>query len=167
VLAIHSGFAFYHGKEGYRLIAGLENRESYLGRVESSYGISQWINEHLPPDAKVLNVEEVRMFYFRPEMIRDSRFRKKTRYDQRLGDGRQVAEFLRGKRISYLLVTDEKDNRQEANSNSLEIRSLVLNKEFRTLYLKLRHEHQAPSGPHYTVYEILSKPASEPKPAVY
>ncbi len=154
LLMLNAGFAVYHGKSGYAYLLGRENAASYLSREERTFALAQWINQNIPKDAKVLNVEEVRMFYFDPEMIREREFRKKTRYPEIAQTPEEVLEILKKAGISHILFVVHEETDPESLP-PLAIRNLIQNPEFKSRYLQLLHEQPAGSEK-YEVYKIRS-----------
>jgi len=67
----------YHQRYSARVLFGAWSSSQYLEFRERSWGISDWINRHLPAEAKIYNAEEIRQFYFSREMVRDAWFLKR------------------------------------------------------------------------------------------
>lgn len=61
-LTFNSALAFYHTRDGLKVVLGLESEESYLMRKERSYAISKYINENTEPSAKIFTTEP-RVYY--------------------------------------------------------------------------------------------------------
>lgn len=155
IVTLNTGFAVYHGKEGYPYLLGRISREIYLERNERSYSLSLWINQNLPRDAKVLNMEEVRMFYFGPEMIRESEYRKKRKYESVSRNEEDIVFLLKQDGITHILVTQTGLEKKDLLPNSL--RLLVRSEKFRRRYLKLLYSQNAKEGDEklsYSVYQI-------------
>lgn len=82
---------------------GLESREQYLLRCEPTFGMALRSNALLPPGARVLS-QELRALYFDAEMVRESVFRRKTHYHERLTSPRDLARELRSAGFTHLLL---------------------------------------------------------------
>ncbi|HXV28405.1 MAG TPA: glycosyltransferase family 39 protein [bacterium] len=153
LLLLNTAFAIYHGKSGYAYLLGRESRASYLAKEERTYPLSEWINGNLPKAAKILNVEEVRMFYFDPEMVREREFRKKTRYDEKSEMPEDGIALLRQSGITHILFVRDEDPEAE-KLPPLAIRRLLLDENFKSSFLILLHEEKAADGTQYEVYEL-------------
>ncbi len=154
VLVLNAGLALFHGRDGYSYLVGLQDRSSYLLKTERTYSLSLWMNRNLHKDARVLNVQEVRMFYFEPEMIRGEEFRKKTRYDQLAKKRSDVLRMFEERGISHLLIANLK-NAKPTVPSPWDIRTLVENHEFRASHLRLMHQETSFDGTNYEVYEFV------------
>lgn len=108
VLGLAAGLLFidiYHYRHQYPVLAGLVTREQYLRKMERSYPAAKWSGEHLPADARVFNVEEIRQFYFERPMVREEFLHFFTSYtNSRSPD--EILEFLRKKGFTHLMVTE-------------------------------------------------------------
>ncbi len=82
---------------------GLESREQYLLRCEPTFGMALRSNALLPRAARVLS-QELRALYFDAEMVRESVFRRKTRYHERLTSPDDLARALRSAGYTHLLL---------------------------------------------------------------
>lgn len=82
---------------------GLESREQYLLRCEPTYGMALHSNALLPHGARVLS-QEMRALYFDAEMVRESVFRRKTGYHERLASPKDLASELRSAGYTHLLL---------------------------------------------------------------
>jgi len=152
LLMLNAGFAVYHGESGYAYLLGRESSAGYLGREERTHSLAQWMNQNIPKNAKVLNVEEVRMFYFDPEMIREREFRKKTRYPETFKTPEEVLELFKTVGITHILFVLHEETDPESLP-PLAIRSLIQNEDFKNSYLQLLHEQTA-GNEKYEVYQI-------------
>lgn len=80
VFLLNTAMLLFHTREAWGLMLGRETKESFLLQRERSYLMAKFVNENLPPGAKILNSEEVRMFYFDRTLIRESGYRMKSKY---------------------------------------------------------------------------------------
>ena len=106
ILLLNGAILVYHSREGLAYLVGLEPKAVFLEKRERSYHIAKFVNENTPPDAKILNFEEPRMFYFRRTLVRESAYRFRTRYDQ-TNDRGEIFERLKRDGFTHLLVANE------------------------------------------------------------
>lgn len=105
VLLLQGALLVYHSRQGLTYLIGRESRGGFLAKRERSYSMAKFINENLPPDAKILNAEEVRTFYFDRNLVRESLYRFRTDYD-RANNFQEVLARLKKDRFTHLLLTD-------------------------------------------------------------
>lgn len=151
LLLVNSAFAVYHGKDGYAYLLGKESKAEYLTRVERSYPFSQWVNQNLNSDDKILTSAEVRMFYFDNELIREDELRRRTGYDKTAKNDLEVLQLLKSLELTYLFVLKE-DSLSRGNRGLFDIRSLANHKEFKNQFLSLVHEQE--KKPYYQLFKI-------------
>ena len=106
ILLLNGAILVYHSREGLAYLVGLEPKAVFLEKRERSYHIAKFVNENTPPDAKILNFEEPRMFYFNRTLVRESAYRFRTRYDQ-TNDRGEIFERLKRDGFTHLLVANE------------------------------------------------------------
>ncbi len=156
ILIIEAGAAFYHGRNSYRVALGLETEEDYLKRTERTYAVAQFVNTNLPENAKILNAYEVRMFHFRPEVIREPEFRQKTHYDTRFATSEETVDFLKRAGITHVLIAPsdaaEKQIFPPRNIRQLVSDAQVGKSRFKELY---REPSQKDSESGYTVLSLI------------
>ncbi|MCM8776551.1 MAG: glycosyltransferase family 39 protein [Candidatus Omnitrophica bacterium] len=156
LMAFNTVLILGHGREHFQYLLGRESRAAYLTTREPTYSVSQWINAHLPRGSKILNVEAMRMFYFDPEVVRESEYRKKTRYDRKARSIADVLKQFRQDGIHYILLTYDPATR--TGYPPFDIRSLLTQKDFLDQYVTLIHESRWGSGRNaeivYKVYKI-------------
>lgn len=80
VIIFHTALAVYHHRREFKAAAGIESASDYLLKMERSYAPAVWVNANLPKDAKILNADETRMFYFNRTLIRESVYADKELY---------------------------------------------------------------------------------------
>ena len=68
IFCYSAALSVYHNVDKIRVAFGLEKREDFLRGHERSYDVAEYVNSHLPQDAKVLNLNEPRLFYFRRDI---------------------------------------------------------------------------------------------------
>jgi len=85
---------------------GLESRQEFLYRREPSYPAAALANLLLPPDAKILS-QDYRSFYFDPVVVRESVYRRLTRYDQKVQHPADLVRLLRLDGFTHLLLVEE------------------------------------------------------------
>lgn len=112
VFLLNGSLLVYHSREGFPYLAGFESKDAFLEKRERSYGVAKFINENLPPDAKILNLEEPRMFYFKRTLVREPFYRFRTRYDQP-GRRDEIVERLKRGGFSHLLIANKIDKKEK------------------------------------------------------
>jgi len=152
VLLAHTGFAFYRGRHEISHWLNHESSKQYLARVERTYPLSEWVNQNLPVSARIMNVGDMRMFYFDPEMIREKEYRQKTRYDIKVQQPEDVVKYLRGDGIDYVFYWSKNDN----SFPSMSLPQLMREDNFRQRYLELMHEENSQGEMPYQIYKIRS-----------
>jgi hypothetical protein len=83
---------------------GLETRDAYLVRCEPSYAIALWANS-LGLRTHTLSVEH-RLFYFAGQATRESIYRRRTGYHERLASPADLSRRLRGDGFTHVLLAD-------------------------------------------------------------
>lgn len=89
----------YHYRAHLRALFGGWSSEVFLRRLERTYPAAEWVNKHLPADAKIFIAADYRHFYFDRPMIDASYFYWVERYSDKM----QPAEFLN--RLKTLGIT--------------------------------------------------------------
>lgn len=103
VIVFHTALAVYHHRREFKTAAGLESASDYLIKMERSYAPAVWVNEHLPKDAKILNADETRMFYFNRTLIRESVYAEKEPYWKNSGTSEAVILNLKKQGFTHIL----------------------------------------------------------------
>lgn len=81
IFALNTSFAAYNNRNLFPVVTGKESPEAFLLRTERSYQTAQWVNQNLPKDSKILNVGEVRVYYFDRHLVREGFYPHKTDLD--------------------------------------------------------------------------------------
>ena len=141
----------YHSREAFANLFGLEDRDTFLLKRERSYGMAKFVNENLPPDVKILNSEEVRMFYFNRDLVRESLYRRRTKY----GESRDLNETLKRLKkdgFTHLLIVDrDKDESKEGIRKWIDPHSQEKNlKEIHRTHFQERDGHRL----EYVLYSL-------------
>jgi len=149
VLILNFLFLGYFSKDaGLYFIKG-ESQETYLLRNERTYGLGKWASDNLKLTDKIFNLGDPRMFYFEIPMVRAEEFRKKTGYDVKANDPREVFEFLKGQSITHIFTRAGLPKGKSAN----DVRTLLAQEIIRDRYLKLIHTEEGKEWT-YFLYEI-------------
>jgi hypothetical protein len=82
---------------------GNETNDDFLARTEPTYAAARWMNEHLPPTARVLSQEQ-RAFYFDAPITRENIYRRRTHYDLRLEGPAELSSTLRAAGFTHVLT---------------------------------------------------------------
>ncbi len=84
---------------------GIQSSTDFLQENERSYPASELVNEKVQTQARILS-QEIRGFYFKPEMIREDMFRRQTGYLSKFQSSEEGLHFLKEKGITHLLTVD-------------------------------------------------------------
>ncbi|MCS7304459.1 MAG: hypothetical protein NZ602_05055 [Thermoguttaceae bacterium] len=84
---------------------GVESRQEFLYRRESSYPAAALANLLFGPEAKILTQEQ-KTFYFDPLMVPESLYRRQSRYDQKIQHPGELAGLLRQEGFTHLLLVE-------------------------------------------------------------
>lgn len=96
---------------------GLETRQEFLYRREPSYPAAALANLLLPPEAKILS-QDYRSFYFDPVVVRESVYRRLTRYDQKIQRPGDLVRLLRQEGFTHLLLVETLSDRGSSEDRS-------------------------------------------------
>lgn len=159
VLALQIAICFYHRPADYAYLLGKLTKDDYLREVERSYPVSQWMNKEIGSQATVLNAEEVRMFYFDQQMIRESALREKSRYSERIATARELVSFLSRLGVTHLLVIETEVVGQPSVPKQGGIYEWMKRPEFKGTYTRLLYAYRRADTDtgwihHYSVYEL-------------
>lgn len=89
LIVLNSAFAVHHSKDALIYWVKQEKRETYLARVDSTYGLVQKINQTVPAGERILTANLIRLYYLNAEPVRADEFFKKHRTgwaDSELGE---------------------------------------------------------------------------------
>jgi hypothetical protein len=84
---------------------GVESREHYLLAQEPSYAAAMTANALLPAGARLLS-QDYRSYYFDREVVRESVFRRQTRYEQQLQQPTDLSKRLLDDGFTHLLLAE-------------------------------------------------------------
>ncbi|QGJ70986.1 PMT domain-containing protein [Planctomycetales bacterium 10988] len=82
---------------------GTESRQEYLMRHEPTFYIAQVANLILSPESRILS-QELRAFYFDSALVRESVFRQRTGYPQRIPPGKSLGTYLQEEGFTHVLL---------------------------------------------------------------
>ena len=92
----------YHFRYQFMPVLGLWSGGKYLEKVERTAAITQWVNRNLPPQAKILILEEVHLFDFDRDVVLDADFNTRTHYKGASSHAAMVA-ILKEKGVTHIL----------------------------------------------------------------
>ena len=84
---------------------GKDARQNFLHQTERSYNPSELVNGRTQPGDRVLS-EEIRVFYFQPQIVREDMFRRQTHYLKKFDQPEARLRFLKEKGFTHLLTMD-------------------------------------------------------------
>ncbi len=102
-LVFEASLAVVRGRQGVRVVAGLESAEAYLTRREPTFVVGQWIGANLPPDARLIG-QDHRGFYLPRPYAMELAHRRRTGLGTRGESGDQVIAQLRVEGFTHLLL---------------------------------------------------------------
>lgn len=156
-LSSHTALALYHYRGDFRHLLGLENSEAYLTRTERTYSVAAFINNRLPKNAKVLSVDEVRLFYIDRAVVREDLYARDTAYDKKANSPAEILLQLKNEGFTHILYTTA--SHQPSSLNALRVSSLLQDPQnalalsLKPLYTYEFKDHQA-NVFQYTLYEM-------------
>ena len=103
----------YHYRLPLKVLAGKLPEDAYLRQVERSFPAAQWANGNLPVHARLFNAEEIRMFYFDRESLRETWFYLGTRYAEEDAAPEALALRLKKEKFTHLLLTSAQQKTSE------------------------------------------------------
>ena len=109
VLLVYLVIGFAHYRYVYLLFAGVWSPHEYLLKMERTIPISDWIEKHLPKDAKILIEAEPRQFYINRLILRDAYLKYRTHYDELGMALSALPDFLKGHDVTHLLLSEQLD----------------------------------------------------------
>jgi hypothetical protein len=77
VLAFESTIAVARARHAVGVVLGVESAESYLARREPTYRVGQWVDAHLPEDARIIG-QDHRGFYIPRDYTMELAHRRRT-----------------------------------------------------------------------------------------
>jgi len=95
----------YRCRHEAKVALGLESRGQYLLKHEPTFALAQDVNAVLRPDAHLLS-QELRNYYFRRRVTRESIYRRNTHYDRQLAGPGQLSATLRAAGFSHLVLAE-------------------------------------------------------------
>lgn len=156
-VAINLGSIGYFHRAAVGVLLGHRTAHEHLIRMERSSSAAQWVNAHLPMEARILLVNELRRFYFDRELILEQFYFRQTRYDRAARHPDQVVAKLKQEGVTHLVVRwiDEPATEQGL-STPLAIQTLLKDPQFVARHLDLLGElpYQTPPNQRgrYLVY---------------
>ena len=102
-LSFEAGLAVIRARQGLRLVAGVESAEAFLARREPTFPVGQWIDTHLPAEARLIG-QDHRGFYLPRPYAMELAHRRRTGLGTRRESGDQVIEQLQLDGFTHLLL---------------------------------------------------------------
>ncbi len=78
-LALYFALSLYHFRLPISFQLEGKQKNEYMRYAERTYDISEWVNNNLPPDSRILSLSEVRLFHFNPEVLRWGMLKKRIK----------------------------------------------------------------------------------------
>lgn len=106
ILLFNTGVLVNFNKDRVAVALGLESRDDYLARTERTYEMAMFIRENIPEDAKILMVNEVRVYYFDRDYVHLRNFLEEERLSKGYSMKKDFLTELYPKGIEYILYRD-------------------------------------------------------------
>lgn len=101
-MLLHAVIAVAYLRTDFKVAWGLEPKESFLARMERSYGIAKWMSRELPQDSKILS-DESKAFFFETDIVRfDRTFKRLENFDSLPKE--EFIRFLKSKGFTHVLT---------------------------------------------------------------
>jgi len=146
----------YHYRYQMKLFAGVWNDQDFRQNLERSTVITDYINQALPLEAKILNAEEIHRFYFNRSIVREGLFAEETRYYEQYNSAKEVMGFLKENGFTHVLIAEPVG--AERNLEGLRIRVILDNKKYVDKYFEKIFESESLNKRdrkyHYALYRI-------------
>lgn len=133
------GLLFYYAMPAVRVVTGFEHKDSYLSRNERSYAISQYLNNNLSLDAKILVVNEGHTFFIDLNNEREIYHWIYEAYDKKLKSSQEVISYFKGKGFTHILFAYFPEQ-GALNEAGLRMTQLLRDSGFRDKYLEFIKE---------------------------
>ncbi len=152
------GATLYHFRYHFMLASGQWSPDQYLDNLERTSPVTKWVNSNLPENARIFNVEEIRAFYFKRDMVRERNFNFFTDY-ARGRSSEEVLGYLKSHGFTHVMLTSLAGAEDLNSSGDGERRSKIL--EFLADPLKAKFlveiasENIKEAKYDYKLYELL------------
>ncbi|WP_422926903.1 ArnT family glycosyltransferase [Singulisphaera sp. PoT] len=102
-LGFETSLALARVRHGLPVIMGRETASDYLSQREPTYPVGNWIDSHLPADARLIG-QDHRGFYLPRPYAMELAHRRRTSLGRNQETAREVAETLAGEGFTHLLL---------------------------------------------------------------
>ncbi|HTL46674.1 MAG TPA: phospholipid carrier-dependent glycosyltransferase [Verrucomicrobiae bacterium] len=153
-----AALGLYHYRLPLQVLAGRMSAVDYITRVERSYPAAVWANQNLPPGARIFNREEIRMFYFERQSLREHWFDLGTGYASSVSTPEDFAELLKRSGFTHILTTSDLEKPAPdtaAEHRSALMRNLLARPDLVRFLKEIPSENIREAGETYRFYEIL------------
>ena len=111
LLSYGAALSFYHNFDKIPVALGFESNKDFLSKHERTYRMAEFVNNNLPQDAKILTINEVRLFYFDREIAVANSVKIDIACNRNLKYDGSFEQYIIDKGFRYLLyVTDNFDS---------------------------------------------------------
>lgn len=147
--------SFYHYRLQFYPLLGLWDQKVYLSKVERSFPAAEWSNNHLPKGSKLLNMEEIRMYYFNAQSLRETWLYLNTDYPTYLKSPEEFLVFLKEQGFTHILRTGSFDSSVDDAPRYLLLRGLLTRTDLIKPLVTIASENIREVNETYTFYQIL------------
>lgn len=103
VLAFESSIALYRTRHGLDVVLGRESTQDYLARVEPTYLVGRWIDEHLPEETRLIG-QDHRGFYLPRPYTMELAHRRRTGLASRGESAEEIVATLQERGFTHLML---------------------------------------------------------------
>lgn len=103
VLTFEASIALYRTRHGLDVVLGRESTPNYLARVEPTYLVGRWIEEHLPPGARLIG-QDHRGFYLPRHYTMELAHRRRTGLAMHGEPADEIVATLLARGFTHLLM---------------------------------------------------------------
>jgi hypothetical protein len=102
-LTFESAVAAARARHGLAVVLGVESQDSYLSRREPTYRVGRWVDQHLPPSARLVG-QDHRGYYIPRDYTMELAHRRRTGLGRNGESPADVVARLRGAGFTHLML---------------------------------------------------------------
>jgi len=157
-LVLLAGIALsaYHYRYQMKLFVGVWDQADFRQHLERSQVITDYVNQELPEDVKILNAEEIHRFYFDRPIVREGLFAEETRYYERFKTPKEVVGFFKENGFTHVLFSEPIGTSRRIEG--FRIKAILNNESYANQYFEKIFEsdslNERDQKYHYILYRI-------------
>jgi len=146
----------YHYRYQMKLFTNTWSQQDFRQNLERSKVITDYINQELSENVKILNAEEIHRFYFEKPIVREGLFAKETRYHEKHKTPGEIISFLKENGFTHVLISEPIGTKR--NLDNLRVGVILSNKKYANKYFEKVFEgdslNKKDQKHHYILYRI-------------